>query len=187
MKSTALKRCWSLFGGVLILSIALLNASCCSHRATVKEQQTASSEQRTQERDSTRSDTRTHTAHEATLTQASERQEVTVTEIEIFAPELPPDSTGAPRLKARIRQRHGETEKSRAEANEAEQSNAEATTESGHDLTAESRSDTKTSSREEKAPSLWDKIKQGAAWAAALLILTAAAVIIYKIIKRKKS
>ena len=181
MKSTALKRCWSLFGGVLILSIALLNAGCCSHRKTVKETRSEATEQL---QAGSLTESRSESEHAATLTSRTERQGVTVTEIEIYDTTQPPDSTtGRPPVKARSRQRHGEKEQTRSEATETGREAAEtmaqdSTTYQGGTLDEVTVTAT-------KAPSLWDRLKQGAAWAAAIMILTAAGYIIYKFKKRK--
>ena len=39
----------------------------------------------------------------------------------------------------------------------------------------------------ERAPSLWERLKQGTAWAVVIMILAAAGWIVYKIRKHKKT
>lgn len=109
---------------------------------------------------------------------------MTETEIEIYDTAQPSDSvTGRPPVKARIRQRHGEREQSRTDAATAGHETAEAT---AQDTTAY-RGGTldEVTVTATKSPSLWERLKQGAAWAAAIMILAAAGWIIYKIKKRK--
>lgn len=107
-----------------------------------------------------------------------------LTEIEIYADPLPTDSAGtAPRLKARIRQRHGEAEQSLTAATAESRDTTRSTAESA--ATYEGATLDEVTVTATKAPSLWERLKQGAAWAAAVLILAAAGWVIIKIRKRK--
>ncbi len=172
-----LTRCWSLFGGVLILSVALLNAGCCSHRPTVSRQTSETTEQL--QRGKREAHTR-RSEHAATLTNRTERQAEAVTEIEIYDTTRPPDSTtGRPPLKARIRQRLEEKARSRTDA--ADTGRARAETVSEDSTTHEGGTLDEVTVEATKAPGLWERIKQGAACAAAIMVLTAAGWIIFKI------
>lgn len=109
-----------------------------------------------------------------------------MTEIEIYDTEKPADpTTGERPVKARIRQRHGEATTERAEAQSSATETTEATT------TAEQVYDggelAEVTVTAEKPPGLWERIKQGAAWAAAIMILAAAGWITTKLIKRRKT
>lgn len=131
-----------------------------------------------------RTESRNEAEREATLTRERERQGVTLTEIEIYADPLPGDSAGtAPRLKARIRQRHGEAEQSRAAATAESRGAAESRAEAA--ATYEGATLDEVTVTATKAPSLWARLKQGAAWALAITILAAAGWVIIKIRKRK--
>ncbi len=176
-----LTRCWSLYGVALILTIALSNAGCCSHRKAVSATKSEATEQVATERREVQNLT---SEHAATLREQRERQGVTETEIEIYADPAPGDSTGsAPRLKARIRQRHGEAEQSVTSAGSESRAEAATTTEAA--ATYEGATHGEESMTAEKEPSLWERMKQGAAWAAAIMILAAAGWTVYKIKKRK--
>lgn len=176
-----LTRCWNLYGVVLILTIALSNAGCCSHRKAVSA---TKSEATAQVATELRTESRSESERGATLTRESERQGVTLTEIEIYADPLPGDSTGIPpRLKARIRQKHGEAEHSRSEARDSIRATTE--TKSEATTTYEGATLDEVTVTATRAPSLWDRIKQGAAWALATIILAAAGWSIYKLKKRK--
>ncbi|MDE6346813.1 MAG: hypothetical protein K2L55_09100 [Muribaculaceae bacterium] len=109
-----------------------------------------------------------------------------MTEVEIYDTTQPADpTTGEHPVKARIRQRHGEESQSRAQLEETAGGTAEATEEA-----AVERLDTQLSEvtvTAERAPSLWERLKQGAAWAAAIMILAGAGWIFFKIRKRKKT
>lgn len=107
-----------------------------------------------------------------------------MTEIEIYADPLPNDSAGtAPRLKARIRQRHGEAEQSLTAATAESRDTTRSTAESA--ATYEGATLDEVTVTATKSPSLWERLKQGAAWAAAILILAAAGWLIIKLRKRK--
>ncbi|MCM1224162.1 MAG: hypothetical protein NC548_57890 [Lachnospiraceae bacterium] len=107
-----------------------------------------------------------------------------MTEIEIYADPLPTDSAGsAPRLKARIRQRHGEAEQSRTAATAESRDTTASKTESA--ATYEGATLDEVTVTATKEPSLWARVKQGAAWALAIMILAAAGWVIIKIKKRK--
>lgn len=102
-----------------------------------------------------------------------------MTEIEIFDTAQPKDpETGLPPVKARVKQRHDQSGTSRT----VEQTAAAATAESDTALEYEGGElDEVTATR---APGLWERMKQGAAWAAAIMILAAAGWIILRIAKR---
>lgn len=173
MKSTALKRCWSLFGGVLILSIALLNAGCCSHRKTVKETRSEATEQL---QAGSLTESRSESEHAAILTNRTERQGETVTEIEVYDTNQPTDSTtGLPPVKARIRQRHRENGAEESRASEAGHSSTTTEAESAatyQGITLDEETETTTKSPGERA------------WAGVIILII---VIIFIIqIKRKK-
>lgn len=105
-----------------------------------------------------------------------------MTEIEIYDTTQPKDpETGRPPVKARVRQRYDQSGSSRTE----EQTAATATTESDNALTYEGGELDEVTVTATKAPSLWERMKQGAAWATAIMILAAAGWIVYKIKKRK--
>lgn len=109
---------------------------------------------------------------------------MTLTEVEIYADPLPGDSAGtAPRLKARIRQRHGDVERQDTRQTEAEQTEAETKTESATAYECGTLAEATVTAN--KAPSLWERLKQGAAWVTAILLPAAAGWIIYKYQKRK--
>lgn len=181
MTSRDLTRCWSLFGAVLILSVALLNAGCCSHRKTVKETRSEATEQL---QAGSLTENRSESEHAAILTNRTERQGETVTEIEVYDTTQPADSTtGRPPVKARIRQRHRENGTEESRATEAGQSSTATKAESAATYQGGTLDEVTVTAT--KSPSLWERLKQGAAWAAAIMILTAAGYIIYKFKKRK--
>lgn len=106
---------------------------------------------------------------------------MTETEIEVYESE--PDTQSPPRLKARIRQRHGETEQSRTDAagtgREVTETVAQdSTTYRGGTLDEV----TVTAS---KSPGLWERMKQGASWATAIMILATAGCVILRRAKRQ--
>jgi len=109
-----------------------------------------------------------------------------VTEVEIYDTTQPADpTTGKPPVKARIRQTHGEESRNRAQLEETASGTAEATEEAAQTFDGGTLDEvTVTATR---APSLWERLKQGAAWAAAIMILAAAGWIFFKIRKRKKT
>ncbi len=170
---------WSAFGIALILTAALFASSCCSHRNARERKQTA-------QQLSTQSQTETHgeEKHEATLRRTTCSRGVTLTEIEFFDLERPADpTTGQSPLKARIRQTHA-----------TENLGNEASTMTSESLTATATQAEQTycgGTLEElevtatKKPSLWDRVKQGAAWAAAIIILATAIWITFKLKNHK--
>ena len=113
------------------------------------------------------------------MTRMERTEGVTETEIEIYDTTQPKDpETGLPPVKARVKQRHGQNGTSRT----VEQTSAAATAESDTSLEyVGGELDEVTAT---KAQSVWERMKQGAAWAAAIMILAAAGWIIYKIKKR---
>ena len=174
-------RRWSAFGAVVILTIALSNTSCCSHRKAVSESRTETAAQ-------VETKVRRCEAHTqdnaATLTTETESRGTTVTEVEIYDTTQPADpATGKPPVKARIRQTHGEESRNRAQLEETASGRTEATEEA--EQTYEGGTLDEVTVTATKPPGLWERMKQGAAWATALTILAAAGWIFYKIKKRK--
>lgn len=105
-----------------------------------------------------------------------------MTEIEIYDTAQPKDpETGRPPVKARVRQRHDSSGSSRT----TEQSTATATASEDIDLDYYGGELDEVTVTATKAPSLWERMKQGAAWATAIMILAAAGWIVYKLKKRK--
>lgn len=106
-----------------------------------------------------------------------------MTEVEIYDTTQPADpATGKPPVKARIRQTHGEEGQSRAQLEETASGTTEAKEEA--EQTYEGGTLDEVTVTATKAPSLWERMKQCAAWAAAIMILAAAGWIIFKIKKR---
>ncbi len=172
---------WSAFGAVLMLTVALSNTSCCSHRKAVSESRSEATEQVST---TLQSESRSEEQHAATLTNRTERQGETVTEIEVYDTTQPTDSTtGRPPVKARIRQRHRENGTEESRATEAGQSSTATEAESAATYQGGTLDEVTVTAT--KSPGLWERLKQGAAWAAAIMILTAAGYIIYKLKKRK--
>lgn len=106
---------------------------------------------------------------------------MTETEIEIYESE--PDTQSSPRLKARIRQRHGETEQSWTDAagtgrEVTETVVRDSTTYQGGTLDEVTVTAT-------KSPGLWDRVRAGLAITVAIIIPAAAGWVIYKHQKRK--
>ena len=174
---------WSAFGVVVILTIALSNTSCCSHRKAVSESRTEAAEHVAT---TARTESREEQQHAATLATETESRGATVTEVEIYDTARPAaPTTGKPPVKARIRQTHGEESRSRARLEETASGTAEATEEAAQ--TYEGGTLDEVTVTATRAPSLWERMKQGAAWATALMILAAAGWIFFKIRKRKKT
>ncbi|WP_336617833.1 hypothetical protein [Bacteroides acidifaciens] len=106
---------------------------------------------------------------------------MTVTEIEIYDTTQPKDpDTGLPPVKARVKQRHDQNGTSLT----TEQTAAAATTESDSTLEYDGGELDEVTVTATKTPGLWERMKQGAAWASAIMILAAAGWIIFKIKKR---
>ena len=172
---------WNAFGIAGILSIALLNTSCCSHRKAVSESRSEATEQMSA---TLQSESQSEEQHAATLTSRTERQGETGTGIEGYDTTQPTDSTtGRPPVKARIRQRHRENGTEESRATEAGQSSTATETESAATYQGGTLDEVTVTAT--KSPGLWERLRQGAAWAAAIMILTAAGYIIYKLKKRK--
>ena len=172
---------WSAFGAVVILTVALSNSSCCSHRKVAEQTRTETAEHVT----TSAKEYEERTQHqEATLTRETESRGVTVTEIEVYDTEKPPDpETGQRPLKARIRQKHGEESQSNETATMSAEDKTETTAEAEQTIDGGTLAEVTVTAT--KAPSLWERLKQGATWGAALMILAVAVWIIYKL-KRKK-
>lgn len=171
---------WNVFGAASILTIALLNSSCCAHRKAVTESRT---EQTEQVRTTAQSETMSEGTQEAILSRELEKLGTTVTEIEIYDTDKPADpTTGERPLKARIRQKHGEetTDRTKAESHATEQTKQQAQADQVYD----GGNLAEVTVTAEKPPNLWNRIKQGAAWAVVIVILAAAGWIIYKLKKR---
>lgn len=133
---------------------------------------------------STQSESRSEGKQEATLTRETESRGVTVTEIEVFDTEKPPDpETGQRPLKARIRQKHGEESQSNETATMSAEDKTETTAEAEQTIDGGTLDEVTVTAT--KAPSLWERLKRGATWAVVIMILTAAGWIIYKFKKRK--
>lgn len=176
------KRLWIAFGGVAILTVALLNASCCSTRKVTEQSRTETTAQ--VETTARRFEAHTQT-HAATLTTETESRGATVTEVEIYDTTQPADpETGKPPVKARIRQTHGEESRNRAELEETASGTTEATEEA--EQTYEGGTLDEVTVTATKPPGLWERMKQGAAWATALTILAAAGWIFYKFFAKAK-
>lgn len=174
---------WSAFGAVAILTVALSNLSCCSHRKVAEQTRTETAEHVM----TSAKEHEERTQHqEATLTRETERLGVTVTEIEVYDTEKPPDpETGQRPLKARIRQKHGEESQSNETATMCAEDKTETTAEAEQAVDGGTLDEVTVTAT--KALSLWERLKQGATWAAALMILAAAGWIIYKFKKRTKT
>lgn len=175
------KQLWIAFGTVAILTAALSNTSCCSSRKVAEQARTETTEHAAA---STQIESRSEGKQEATLTRETESRGVTVTEIEVYDTGKPPDpDTGKSPLKARIRQTHGEQSLS----NETTAMTAEDKTET----TAEAEQIYDGGTLDEvtvtatKPPGLWERAKVATQIAVALMILSAAGFIIYKLKKRK--
>lgn len=163
------------------MTTALSNGGCCSHRKAISE---TKSEAAAQVQTEVSVESRSESGREATLASRTERQGVTLTEVEIYADPVPGDSADtAPRLKARIRQRHGDVERQDTRQAEAERTAAEAKTESATAYEGGTLDEVTVTAT--KAPGLWERLKQGAAWATAILLPAAAGWIIYKYQKCK--
>lgn len=175
------KRLWIASGAVAILTVALSNTSCCSTRKVAEQSRT---ETAAQVETTARSESREEQQYAATLTTVTESRGATVTEVEIYDTTQPADpATGKPPVKARIRQTHGEEIRNRAQLEETASGTTEATEEAEQIYEGGTLDEvTVTATR---PPGLWERMKEGAAWAAALTILAAAGWIFYKIKKRK--
>ena len=171
----------SAFGAVVILIVALSNSSCCSHRKVAEHTREETVERMTM----SAKGCEVHTRHqEATLTRETETRGTTVTEIEVYDTEKQPDpATGQRPLKAKIRQTHGEEHLSNEAADFTAEDKTETATESVQTFDGGTLAEVTVTAT--KVPSLWRRLKQGVAWALAIMILTAAVWIIYKL-KRKK-
>lgn len=172
---------WSAFGAVLILTAVLSNSSCCSHRKVAEQTRTETAEHVT----TSAKEHEERTQHqEATLTRETESRGVTVTEIEVYDTEKPPDpETGQRPLKARIRQKHGEESQSNETATMSAEDKTETTAEAEQTVDGGTLNEVTVTAT--KAPSLWERAKVATQIGAAILILAAAGWIIYKFKKRK--
>ncbi len=172
-------RLWSAFGAVGILTIALSNTSCCSTRKVAEQSRTEVTADVTA---TEHSESRSEEKRETTRTET--REGVTVTEIEIYDTTQPKDpETGRPPIKALVKQRQEQNGTSRT----TEQAATTATTASDAALEYEGGELDEVTVTATKTPSLWERAKQGAAWAAAIMILAAAGWTVYKYQKRKKT
>lgn len=108
-----------------------------------------------------------------------------MTEIEVYDTTQPTDSTtGRPPVKVRIRQRHREKDTEESLATEAGQSSTATETESATTYQGGTLDEVTVTAT--KSPGLWERLKQGAVWATAIMILTAAGYIIYKFFAKAK-
>lgn len=106
-----------------------------------------------------------------------------MTEIEVYDTEKTPDpETGQRPLKARIRQKHGEESQSNETATMSAEDKTETTAEAEQTIDGGTLDEVTVTAT--KAPSLWERLKQGATWSAALMILAAAGWIILRRAKR---
>lgn len=104
-----------------------------------------------------------------------------MTEIDIYDTTQPKDpETGLPPVKARIKQRHDR----KCEAHTQAQSSAAATTGSDTAVDYDGGMLDEVVVTASRSPSLWDRMKQGAALAGAIMLLAAAGWIVIKIKKR---
>lgn len=162
-----------------MLTAALSNTSCCSSRKAVEQSRTEATEALTA---TGHTESRNEEKRETTRTEKTEG--VTETEIEIYDTTQPKDpDTGLPPVKARVKQRHDQNGTSRTVEQTAAAATA-ATAEGDTALEYEGGELDEVTVTATKAPSLWERMKQGAAWATAIMILAAAGWIIYKIKKR---
>ncbi len=173
-----LTRHWSAFGVALMLTVALSNSSCCSTRKATESTRTEAMEQTAATEVSERKNEEKHAATLETQTEG-----VTVTEIEVYDTYAAADpETGAHPVKARVRKRTDSKGASKAtEATERRETKAESQESATNGKTLDEV--TVTASR---PPSVWERIKQGAGWATALVILAAAGWIIYKLKQQKR-
>lgn len=173
-------RLWSAFGVVAILTVALSNTSCCSTRKVAEQRRTETAAQV----ETTARRCEAHTQiHAATLTTETESRGTTETEVEIYDTTQPADpATGKPPVKVRIRQTHGEESRNRAELEETASGTTEATEEA--EQTYEGGTLDEVTVTATKPRGLWERMKQGAAWATALTILAAAGWIFLRKAKR---
>ncbi len=108
-----------------------------------------------------------------------------MTEVEIYDTTQPADpATGERPVKARIRQRHGEESQSRGKLEETASGTTKATEEAATAYEGGTLDEVTVTAT--KTPSLWERAKQGAAWAAAIMILAAAGWTVYKIFAKAK-
>lgn len=162
-----------------MLTVALSNTSCCSSRKVVEQSRTEAVQTVTA---TERSESRNEEKRETTQTET--REGVTVTEIEIYDTTQPKDpETGRPPIKALVKQRQEQNGTSRT----TEQAAATAATESDSMLEYDGGELEEVTVTATRAPGLWERMKQGAAWAAAIMILAAAGWTVYKYQKRKKT
>ncbi len=174
-KSKGSPACWSLSGIVLILTAVLFGQGCCPQRHIVTDSRTEQQEQITE---TERTDSQSVARQE--VTQNRQTEGVTVTEIEIYDTTQPTDpETGTPPVKARVRQRHEQS----GSSHQVKTTEAATTTETARDLLYDGGTLDEVTVTATREPSLWERIKKGAAWASALIVLAAAGWIIYKLKK----
>lgn len=117
------------------------------------------------------------------MTRTETTGEETVTEIEVYDTQQPPDSmTGRHPVKARIRQRKTEG----GESTEVEKSVESGQSDFKAEAAAETESDTGSRETATVPPSAWEKFKNIFMGGAALLLLAALGIIVYKFFKCKK-
>ena len=176
MTYKGLMRHWSAFGAVLMLTVALSNTSCSSYRQV---EQTTREEKQT-ETETTREEVKQE-QQEQTKAREETGESVTVTEIEIYDTDREPNpTTGALPVKARIKQRTDRTGTAREVEELRKQETADLTEKqvySGGELS-------EAVVVAEKPASLWERMKKGVMWGAALTVLAAALWIFFKLKKR---
>lgn len=165
-------RLWRGFGVAVILTAALSNTSCCSTRKVAEQSRTEETETLTA---TEHSESRNEERRETTRTETTEG--VTVTEIEIYDTTQPKDpETGLPPVKARVKQRHDRNGTIRTVV----QMTAEANTESDSAIEYYGGELDEVEVTATKTPSLWERMKQGAGVATAIIIAVAAVWIVFK-------
>lgn len=154
MTYKGLMRHWSAFGAVLMLTVALSNTSCSSYRQV---EQTTREEKQT-ETETTREEVKQE-QQEQTKAREETGESVTVTEIEIYDT----DRTGTTREVEDLRKQETTdlTEKQVYSGGELSEAVVVA----------------------EKPASLWERMKKGVMWGAALTVLAAALWIFVKLKK----
>lgn len=159
------------------MTIALSNTSCCSHRKAVSQKREAT------EAVTATGHTESRNAEKRETTRTERTEGVTETEIEVYDTTQPKDpATGLPPVKARVKQRHDRNGTSRM----VEQTASATTAGSDTAMEYEGGELEEVEVTATKSQSLWERMKQGAAWAAAIMIMAAAGCIINKIKNAKE-
>lgn len=161
-----------------MLTAALSNTSCCSTRTEGVSQKREATEAVT-----ATGHTESRNAEKRETTRTERTEGVTETEIEVYDTTQPKDpATGLPPVKARVKQRHDRNGTSRM----VEQTASATTAGSDTAMEYEGGELEEVEVTATKAPSLWERMKQGAAWATAIMILAAAGWTVYKFFAKAK-